>query len=433
MPKKTPAESNIKKGASSAPAEEKVQKQSTSPKSAEKLETAPKKVTATKSAKVVKVAKAIKADKASAPDKAIKAAKEVKAVKPVKNATTMEELLRQQPFNPPKKGSIVDGRIVQLNKKGIIFDIGWKSYAVLGSLESHELGSYIPYLGEDQVVPVRVVVEESKDGYPVVSMRSFFEKGKWDILEAKQNNEEEIDVVGGEYGKGGVFIDFMGIRGVIPKIQLTEDFIKDPKRLLNQKIKVKVLEVDREKNRLVVSQKASELGISYKEVKKDFEAIKIGKTYKAKVIGFSDFGAFCEVNKIEGLIHISEISWQKVSNPKKYLNIDDEIDVVVVEKNPINLKLNLSIKRLQQDPWDLVEGKYPKDKEVKGEVIRKERYGYIVRLEPGIEGLIHISKITGSEDLEIGKEISIYIEKIDKEHRRISLILALTEKPVAYR
>lgn len=349
-------------------------------------------------------------------------------------ALSMDDLLSGSTLQPPKKGEIINAKIANLSKKGIQFDIGWKSYAVLGNVEAQELGSYLPYLHEGDSVPVRVVVEEAKDGFPVVSMRSFFEQGKWDILEEKHKTEEEIEVVCGEYGKGGVFIEFMGIRGVIPKIQLTEDFIKDPSKLVGQKVKVKVLEVDREKNRLVVSQKASALGISYKDIRKKFDEIKVGDTYDAKVIGFSDFGAFCEVNKIEGLIHISEISWQKVSDPRKHLKVGDKVKVVVVEKNDENLKLNLSIKRLEKDPWEDVKDRYPKDKEIKGTIVRKERYGYIVRLEPGIEGLIHVSKLEGAkETIEVGKDITVYIEKIDTKQRRISLVLAPEEKPIMYR
>lgn len=374
------------------------------------------------------------AKKTTKADKAAKtsAAKETKKA-PKTKALTMDDLLGSQALQPPRKGVIVDAKIVDLSKKGILFDIGWKSYAVLGNVESQQLGSYLPYLKVGDSVPIKVVVEEAKDGFPVVSMKSFFEQGKWDILEEKHENEEEIEVVAGDYGKGGVFIEFMGIRGVIPKIQLTEDFIKTPEKLSRQKIKVKVLEVDREKNRLVVSQKASALGISYKDVKKKFSAIKIGDKLKAKIIGFSDFGAFCEINEIEGLIHISEISWQKVTDPRKHLKVGDEVDVVVVEKNESNLKLNLSIKRLEKDPWEDVDKRFPKDKELKGEIVRKERYGYIVRLEPGIEGLIHVSKLEGVDELEIGKEMTVYIEKIDMKHRRISLVLALEEKPVLYR
>lgn len=355
------------------------------------------------------------------------------AKKTATNATSMEELLASAPLNAPRKGETIDAKIIELSKKGILFDIGWKSYAVLGNLEAQELTSYLPYMKEGDTVPVRVVVEEAKDGFPVVSMRAFFDKGKWDILEEKQKAEEDIEVICGEYGKGGVFITFMGIRGVIPKIQLTDDLIKDPSKLVGQKVKVRVLEVDKAKNRLVVSQKASALNISYSDLKDKFDKIKLNETYKAKVIGFSEFGAFCEVNKIEGLIHISEISWQKVSNPRKHLKVGDEVEVMVVEKNEENLKLNLSIKRLQKDPWEGVEGKYPKDKQITGHVVRKERYGYIVRLEPGIEGLIHISKITGGTEIEVDKDINVYIEKVDAKQRRISLILAQEEKPVLYR
>lgn len=351
----------------------------------------------------------------------------------VKRPASMEELLKKQAFSPPKKGIEIDAIIVSISKKQMMFDIGWKSYAVLGKLESVDLATYLPFFKVGDTVKVKVVVEESKDGYPVVSMRKFFEKGKWNILEEKQKNEEEIEVVCGEYGKGGVFIDFMGVRGVIPKIQLSKDNISNPGVLYGQKIKVKVLEVDRAKNRLVVSQKAALLGISNKDLRAEFDRIEVGKKYRARVVGFTEFGVFCEVGNIEGLIHISEISWEKVTNPQQHIKEGEEIDVAIVEKNVDNFKLNLSIKRLSGDPWTDIEKRYPQDKEVEGEIIRREKYGYIVRLEPGVEGLIHISKITGNESLTIGQKIKVYIEKVDGKNRRMSLILLLHEKPVVYR
>lgn len=348
-------------------------------------------------------------------------------------ASTMEQLLQKTSFKPPKKGMETEAKIVSMSKKRVLFDLGWKSYAVLGELEVPEIGRFASHLGVGDSIKVQVVVEESKEGYPVVSMRRFFDKGRWDILEEKFKKEEEIEVMCGDYGKGGVFIDFMGIRGVIPKIQLMDTYIENPTKLKNQKLKVRVLEVDRIKNRLVVSQKAAELGISYKSIRDDFDKIKVGDKYKAKVIGFSEFGVFCEVNKIEGLIHISEISWAKVTDPSKYIKIGAIEDVVVVEKNETNLKLNLSIKRLTPDPWGDLEEKYPKDKAIKGEIIRKERYGYIVRLDSGIEGLIHISKVADNDTITLGQTVSVYIENIDTKNRRISLVLVPLEKPVAYR
>lgn len=345
----------------------------------------------------------------------------------------MEALLKAQQVPVITKGQEIEAAIVSLSRKRATFDIGAKAYAVLGDLEIKEITTYLPYLKVGNKVKVKVIAAEAKDGYPVVSMRKFFQKGKWDILKEKKDKEEAIEVVCGEFGRGGVFVDFMGIRGVIPKIQLTENYINQPEKLRGQKIKTKILEVDEEKNRLVVSQKASVLGISQKELKSKFDKIIEGKKYKAKVLGVSEFGAFCEVEGVEGLIHISEISWEKVSNAAEHIKTGDVVDVVVVEKNSNDLKLNLSLKRLTKDPWEDIEKKYPKDKEVEGVVVKKEKYGFFVRLEPGIEGLIHVSKLAGNENFESGQKIKVFLEKINKKNRRMSLILPQKEKPVTYR
>ncbi|NTU74039.1 S1 RNA-binding domain-containing protein [Candidatus Roizmanbacteria bacterium] len=348
-------------------------------------------------------------------------------------ANIMDQLLKGEHVTHMRKGQEMEAVIISLSKKGVTFNIGAKALAVLGDRELKEISTYLPYLKIGDAVTVRIISEESKDGYPVVSMSKFFEKGKWDIINDKKQKEEEIEVVCGEYGKGGVFVDFMGIRGVIPKIQLTPAFLDDPKKLEGQKIKVRVLEVDQIKNRLVVSQKASALNISQKELKERFDAIKVGEKYQAKVLGLSEFGIFCEINGVEGLVHISEISWEKVTDASSYVIPGETIDVMVVEKNDNDLKLNLSLKRLSHDPWDNIDEKYPKDKEIVGEVVRKERYGLFVRLEPGVEGLVHISKLTGDENFELGQKIKTFVERINRKERKMSLILPQTDKPILYR
>ncbi|MEK7070255.1 MAG: S1 RNA-binding domain-containing protein, partial [Patescibacteria group bacterium] len=263
----------------------------------------------------------------------------------------MAALLQSHAVPSLKKGTEISAQIVSISKKGVFFNIGAKAQAVLGDREVKEIGTYLPYLKTGDSVRVRIISEESREGFPVVSMQKFFDKGKWEILQEKKNNEEEIEVMCGEYGKGGVFIDFMGIRGVIPKIQLVDAYINNPEKLTNQRIKVKVLEVDQLKNRLVVSQKAALLKISQKELRALFDKIKIGDKKKAKVLGVSEFGIFCEIDGVEGLIHISEISWEKVTDIATFTKPGEMIDVSVVEKNPEDLKLNLSIKRLSGDPW----------------------------------------------------------------------------------
>lgn len=347
--------------------------------------------------------------------------------------SVMEQLLQQHKPQIIKKGQDVSTKIIKLSKKQVLFDLGSKAYAVLGDREVKEISTYLPYLKEGDTLTVRVISEESKEGYPVVSMQKFFDKGKWNILIDKKEKEEQIEVVCGDYGKGGLFVDFMGIRGVIPKIQLSIEYMDDYAKLIGQKIKVKVLEVDEEKNRLVVSQKAAALNISQKDLKEKFEKIKVGEKYKAHVLGVSEFGIFCEVDGVEGLIHISEISWEKVTNAAIYVKPGDDIDVVVTEKNVDDLKLNLSIKRLSNDPWKEIEKKYPKDKEFEGEVVRKERYGVFVRLAPGVEGLVHVSKLKGDESIELGDKIKVYVERINTKDRKMSLLLPQREKPLLYR
>ncbi len=350
-----------------------------------------------------------------------------------KSKNPMEALLKKKGVPTLKKGDIIDAKIIELSRKRVLFDVGGKAKAILGNKEIKELTTYLPYLKVGQSVKVRVITDESKEGFPVVSMRNFFNEGKWKILENKKKNEEEIEVVCGKFGKGGVFVEFMGIRGVIPKIQLIGKFLINPEKLEGQKVKVKILEVDKEKNRLVVSQKAAALKISQKDLVEKFKKVKKGGKYKAKVLSTSEFGIFCEVEGIEGLVHISEISWEKVANVSQYAKIGDTIDVVVTEKNEKDFKLNLSIKRLTPDPWEDIEKKYPKDKGVEGTIVRKENYGYFVHLAPGIEGLIHISKLSGKENFKMGQKVKVYIEKINKRTRRISLLLPQVAKPITYR
>jgi ribosomal protein S1 len=345
----------------------------------------------------------------------------------------MEQLLQQHTFSSIKKGEERDAEIIHLSRKNVLFDVGAKANAVLGNKEQKEIATYLPYLKEGDTLRVRIISEESREGYPVVSMQQFFDRGKWNILQDKKEKEEDIEVVCGEYGKGGVFVDFMGIRGVIPKIQLAPDYIDEYDKLFGQKIKVKVLEVEEAKNRLVVSQKASVLGISQKDLRAKFESIEIGGTYKAKVLGVSEFGIFCEVDGVEGLVHISEISWEKVTDASTFVRPGDEIDVIVSEKNEADMKLNLSIKRLSSDPWKDIEDRYPRDKEIEGTLVRKERYGYFVRLEPGIEGLIHVSKLKGDEQMEVGHKVKVFVERINTKDRKMSLILPQTDKPLLYR
>lgn len=334
---------------------------------------------------------------------------------------------------PLQKNIELEASIVAISKSSAWFDIGGKALAILGDRETKEISTYLPYLQPGGKIQVRVISLENRDGHPVVSLARFFDTGKWKILSDKKAAEESIDVICGDYGKGGLFVDFMGVRGVIPKIQLLPEFMENPTKLASQKIKVRVLEVDEQKNRLVVSQKAVTSNVSTKDLMKRFEEIEVGGIYDAHILGTSEFGIFCEVEGVEGLIHISEISWEKVTDAGLFVSPGQTIKAYVVEKNQNDMKLNLSLKRLSPDPWVGIEEKYPKDRLIDGEIVRQERYGYFVRLAPGVEGLVHISKLRGSENLRVGQKIQVYVERVSINERRMSLVLPDIQKPLMYR
>jgi ribosomal protein S1 len=351
------------------------------------------------------------------------------------NQSVMAQLLGESQTKQPilQKNLELEASVVSISKSSAWFNIGGKALAILGDRETKEISTYLPYLRIGEKIQVRVISPESREGHPVVSLSRFFDTGKWKILSDKKTAEESIDVICGEYGKGGLFVDFMGVRGVIPKIQLLPEYMDSPEKLSGQKIKVRVLEVDEQKNRLVVSQKAVVSTLSSKDLAKQFGDIEVGGVYDAQVLGTSEFGIFCEVSGVEGLIHISEISWEKVTDAGVFVHPGQTIKAYVVEKNIEDMKLNLSLKRLTPDPWSSIEEKYPKDKLLDGEIVRQERYGYFVRLAPGVEGLVHISKLRGSENLQMGQKIQVYVERINVSERRMSLVLPDVQKPLMYR
>jgi ribosomal protein S1 len=245
--------------------------------------------------------------------------------------------------------------------------------------------------------------------------------------------------------QGGLLIDLMGLKGFLPISQLapehmpknTEDRLRaaeELKELVGQELSLKVITVIPRANKLILSERGDATPSG--NMKELLEKYAVGQVVPGVVSGIADFGIFVKFvdnPEIEGLVHISEISWEKVTDVAPLVTVGEDIDVAVVEKNEEDLKLNLSIKRLAHDPWETIEEKYPKDREVDGEVVRHERYGYFVRLEPGIEGLIHSSKLSGTEHYEVGQKIKAFIDRVNKQSRRLSLIPHQSEKPVMYR
>jgi len=327
----------------------------------------------------------------------------------------------------------VEGKVVSVSSREILVDIGKKSFGIVAEWELEQVKEYASSLKPGINIVAQVMNPENDMGYVVLSLRRANFERRWLELDKAKEEGLDLNVSILEVAKGGLLVDWQGLRGFVPYTQLESSFASNPLSLLGKRIDVKVLEVDKSLNRLVVSQKASSLGVTPSVQKEKLDKIKPNDVLKGIVSGVASFGVFVDMDGLEGLVHISEIAWEKVENPASIFKVGDKVDVMVLDVNKEEGKLNLSVKRLTPDPWKNILDRYPIDSTLSGEVVRQAPYGYFIRLEPGIEGLLHISKVTTGDEPKVGENINCMIENIDTVKRKISLTLVLKEKPVGYR
>ena len=363
--------------------------------------------------------------------------------KPTNSPQTMEELLAITGYQLQglKKGDVVEGAIRRVSPKEITVDIGRKTECVVIDRELETYKEVLMALKPGDKVICQVIVEENDRGNPVVSLRrNIFEK-RWTELTQKQKSGETIEVLFKEPVRGGILVDYGGIRGYIPQSQLDSESSKQLDKLSGRRTTVKVVEVDQATNRLVFSQRQAVEGEALEKQKEILALVPVGESVAATITGVVPFGAFAKFtvtkegksHDVEGLIHISEIAWDKVDDPNAYLKVGDALKVKVVGVDEQTGKLTLSLKQLLPDPWDHVLDMFEKDSVVKGTVTRATPFGVFVSLSPGIEGLIHISKLAPGQEPKAGEEITCTIEEIKPDQRKVSLSMTLTEKPVGYR
>ncbi|MBI2612032.1 30S ribosomal protein S1 [Candidatus Gottesmanbacteria bacterium] len=352
-----------------------------------------------------------------------------------KEPQTMDELLAQAGglAISVKRGDTVEGKVVSISPNEILVDIGKKSFGVIAEWELEQVKDFAATLKVGDKIVAQVTNPENDMGYTVLSLRQASSQKRWEVLLEKKEKGEDIDVTGIDSTKGGLLVDWQGLRGFIPSTQFDSSYSSNPSSLIGKTIKVKILEVDKGMNRLVLSQKAQALGMTPQALKDALSKIKPEDVLKGTISGVAPFGIFVDIDGIEGLVHISEIAWEKVANPSSLYKVGETVEVMVLEVNEKDGKLNLSIKRLLPDPWKNILDRYPPETNVAGKVTRIAPYGAFVQLEPGIEGLIHISKLTQDDMPKEGDEISCVIESIDEVKRKISLTFIPKEKPVGYR
>jgi len=362
---------------------------------------------------------------------------------------TMEELLAATGYQPKgfKRGETIKGKVVEITGRAVYVDIGGKAEAVVSEHEYELARDYYRALKPGDEVTGVVLVSENEMGQVVLSLRRAAVESKWKMFDLAMQEETTIEVRGREVTKGGLLVDADGIYGFVPTSQVGHGIEGGLGSLVGKTIAVKVIEVDRLQNRLVLSERAVSEAAEMEKRRETLSIVEIGKEYEGKVVGMVPFGVFVEIDvsgkaakrgeeegvKLEGLVHISELSWEKVEDVNKAVKEGDKLTVQVIGIDEENGKLALSVKRLSADPWLVVGKKYKTDSKHKGSVTKVAPYGVLIRLERGVEGLIHASKMPSGMVFKIGDEVEVFVESVDLDKRRLSLGVVLTEKPVGYK
>ncbi|MBI4999199.1 S1 RNA-binding domain-containing protein, partial [Candidatus Gottesmanbacteria bacterium] len=254
----------------------------------------------------------------------------------------MEELLKTTGYQLRgfKRGDTIEGKIISITPSEILIDIGYKSLGIVSEREMDMIGDLLPAIKVGDKIPVQIISPESENGQIILSIRRAGMEKKWQEAETARLGGEIIEVVGVEVTRGGLLVDWQGLRGFIPASQLDQSR-GGAQKGVGQKIKAVVLEADRATNRLVFSEKKALVGARVAEKKEALAKIKIGETYEGKVSGIVPFGIFVSIDRLEGLVHISEIAWEKVGNPSDYFKIGQTVRVFVLSKDKETGKLNL--------------------------------------------------------------------------------------------
>ena len=344
---------------------------------------------------------------------------------------TMDDLLKEETIVNLSSGEIVEGVVLSLKKHEALVDLGAQG---VGIVPRREIG-FNRNLKEGDKVTASVVEAELDDGYSLLSLRKALKDRGWDVVADVATSGEIIEIQPYDANRGGLLIEYEGVRGFLPVSQLSaehyprvgssdkNEILQRLNSLKEKTLKVRILDADRKNNKLIFSEKeAVKDGLAER-----FDKITVGDTVNGVVTGVVDYGVFVNVDGIEGLIHISEISWERVSNPADYVKVGETVEakIIAIDKD----RLSLSLKQLQEDPWLSELEKFKKGSSVEGTVTRITPFGAFVQISPSVEALIHVSEL-GKEDADPEKVFKLNERKefkvleVDKENRKISLGLA---------
>lgn len=337
-------------------------------------------------------------------------------------------------------GDLIEGTVTKVEDKHVLIDFGYKHDAILPIGEISNV--HIEKAGDAVAVGDSITAKVTKvtDEEIVVSKKAVDNEKAWDVLEQKLSTGEVFEITVADVVKGGLVAD-VGVRAFIPASLVERTYVEDFTDYKGRSLRVKVIELDKEKNKVILSQKAV-LDEEFNQSKKDsLNKIEVGQTLEGTVQRLTSFGAFVDIGGgIDGLIHISELAWHRVESPSEVVKEGDSVKVKVLKVDTETERVSLSLKETEESPWDKAIAQIKVGDVVKGTVRRLVSFGAFVEIQPGVEGLVHISQIanrhigTPGEVLKEGQEVEAKVLDITPQEQRISLSIRelLEEEEQAY-
>jgi small subunit ribosomal protein S1 len=350
------------------------------------------------------------------------------------------------------KGEVIEGVVIEQKPGELVVNVNARAEGVVTGRELRLDGKKFEK-GSGEKVLLFVVRPENKEGQVELSVRQTGDELKWHELTDAKANDKSIKVKVIEANTGGVIVEIGGgLRGFVPSSQLKNsriytDLVYDNKddatkklqsklaEMIEEELEVKVMEINRDQNRVILSEKLVYSEADVQQRTETLKSLKVGDMLEGKVTGIAPFGLFVNANGLEGLVHLSEISWDKVTNPANFFKVEDVVKVQVIGLNDGGKRVAYSIKRLQSDPWKDIVGKYAVGQIVEGKVSSIADYGAFVKIEDGLNGLIHISELSHklvknpSDIVAEGQEVKVMIISISNEDRHLGLSLKRLQKP----
>jgi len=339
---------------------------------------------------------------------------------------------------PLKRGDVVKGKVTKVEDNQALVDVGYKFDGVIpiSELSSLHVDRVSDVLQEGQEVEVKVLRVNDEEDKLILSKRAVDAERAWAELQRNFESGETLEATVADIVKGGLVVD-VGVRGFIPASLVERHFVEDFSDYKGRTLPLKVIEIDPSKNKLILSHKAVLEEEAEKQKRATLESLQEGQVIEGTVQRITDFGAFVDIGGVDGLVHVSELAWNRVEHPSDVLAEGDKVQVKVLKVDRDNERISLSIKETQPGPWEKVGDEIKVGDVITGTVKRLVSFGAFVEVYPGVEGLVHISQIsrkhiaTPAEVLEEGQEVRVKVLDMMPEQKRISLSIKDAEQEEA--